>query len=120
MLAHNLSPRTAHRLVGHAVLLAHQTGCRLDAALLDQAARVVLQRPLTLPEQFIAAQLDPHAIVDSRTTIGGAAREQVQGMLADGHAVVATYRAWVTEHQHRLEAAERALIEEARRRCQPT
>jgi argininosuccinate lyase len=120
MLAHNLSPRAAHRLVGHAVRLAHQTGRRLNAALLDQAARAVVQRPLTLPDQFLAEQLDPHAIVDSRTTIGGAAREQVQSMLADGRAVVATYRAWITEHQHRLDAAERALIEEARRRCQPT
>jgi argininosuccinate lyase len=120
MLAHNLSPRTAHRLVGHAVRLAHQTGRRLDAALLDQAARAVLQRPLSLPDHFIAEQLDSQAIVESRTTIGGAAREQVQSMLADGYAVVATYRAWVTEQQRRLEAAERALIEEARKLCQPT
>jgi argininosuccinate lyase len=120
MVAHNLSPRTAHRLVGHAVRLAHQTGRRLDAVLLDQAARAVLQRPLTLPDHFIAEQLDPQAIVESRTTIGGAAREQVQSMLADGRAVVATYRAWVTEQQRRLDAAERALIEEARKRCQPT
>jgi len=118
MLACTLSSRTAHRIVGQAVRIAQQASSRLDARLLDQVAQCVIQRPLNLPDHFIAAQLDPQAIVDSRATTGGAAGEQVQSMLTEGRAVVMSHRDWLVAQQGRLVAAEQALIEEARRICQ--
>lgn len=120
MLARTLSPRTAHRIVGHAVRLARQAGSGLDAALLDQAAQAVIGQPLGLTGQFIDEQMDPQRIVDSRTATGGAAREPVRSMIAEGRALVAAQGGWLDEQQRRLDAAERALIEEARRLCPPT
>ena len=57
-----LSYRTAHRIVARAVLLAVEKGkdaMGIDAALLDQAAAEMNQKPLKLDAKLIAGCLDP-------------------------------------------------------------
>jgi argininosuccinate lyase len=114
MVAGGHSARTAHRIVGRAVRLAIERDIPLDAALLDEAAQAVVERPLGLSDTFVAESVDPRRIVDSRTTIGGAAARPVRAMLERFASVAAAYGDWLAEQQRWLAAAEQTLIETAR------
>ena len=63
-LESDLAFRTAHRIVGTLVRLAserHLTPADVTPALLDEAARQVIQRPLGFSAAQLQALLDPQA-----------------------------------------------------------
>lgn len=104
--------RTAHRIVGTAVRLAVERGGRgeISADLLDEAARAVVGRPVSVPVEILRTVSDPAAIVATRTARGGAAPEAIRAMLDDCRRGLAVATAWANETPARLEAAERRLL----------
>ncbi|GAC1557671.1 MAG: argininosuccinate lyase [Herpetosiphon sp.] len=120
MLARQLSPRIAHRIVGHAIRLARTDGSSLTSELLDQAAQAIIQQTLNIGDPFITTHMDPHHIVAGRTSRGGAAPQQVASMSTEFRSIATTYSAWSIEEQRQLSAAETTLREHAQRLCQPT
>jgi argininosuccinate lyase len=114
MIASGHGARTAHRIVGRAVRLAIERDIPIDAALLDEAAQAIVERPLGLSDSFVAESVDPQKIIDSRTTTGGAAQLAVRAMLERFASVAAAYVDWLAEQQRRLAAAEQTLIDTAR------
>ncbi len=115
-----LSPRAAHRVVGHAVRLARAAGRALDADLLAAAAQAVIGRALGVSDRLIAESMDPRTIVESRTTPGGAAVQPVAAMIAGFRATATGAQAWLSDQRRRLDAAEQALLERVRSLCRPT
>jgi argininosuccinate lyase len=113
MLECGLDTRTAHRIVGQAVRVALELNQPLTAEILDEAAQVIIERRLALPDQTIAEAMDPAAIVNTRTGPGGAAPEAVQAMLVDYRAALAATETWWAETQDRLVTAETRLLERA-------
>jgi argininosuccinate lyase len=110
--------RSAYRVVGHAVRQASAAGLRgsdIDGALLDASATEVIGRPLGLTGHDLSAALDPWQIVVSRTTLGGAAPDEVTRMAeqvaAEADALAGEARSWRETYQ----AAEDALVAAARR-----
>lgn len=76
------SYRTAHRIVGHLVLLAMKAGLQADEVGLDlvqQAARDVTGAEISLDEDAVRGALDPEAFVRAHSVRGGPA----PGALAD-------------------------------------
>jgi argininosuccinate lyase len=104
------SARTAHRIVGRAVRLAVQRGGPINAALLDEAARGVIDQPLGLSDSLVADSMHPQRIVETRTATGGAAAPAVRAMLEQFAAVAATDQGWLAAHQQRHGRAEQTLI----------
>ncbi|MEW5960750.1 MAG: argininosuccinate lyase [Chloroflexota bacterium] len=114
MLACGLDAGAAHRIVGQAVRLALETNQPLTAEILDRASQAVIQRPLDLTQQMVAAALDPAAIIYTRTGPGGAAPESVQMMLELYRATLAEAATWRSETEQRLNLAELRLLARAR------
>jgi argininosuccinate lyase len=110
--------RTAYRVVGRAVREASARrlrGIDIDGSLLDAAAAELTGQPLGLADCDLSAVLDPGHIVASRTSLGGAAPEEVSRMARDvtarAAALAGQARGWRESHQ----AAEEALVATARR-----
>jgi argininosuccinate lyase len=117
MQACNLDQRTAHRMVGSLVReLLQQGKTARDITLdkLDERANSLIGRSLQLSTETLAAALDPLAIVNTRTGIGGAAPARVHEMIAECRADVETQRGWIAETTKRLENVETRLIAHAR------
>jgi len=119
MMHAGLTAQRAHHMVARAVRLAEDTGRRLDAALLDEAAQAVMERPLLLDDASIERALDARAIVAARVGPGGAAPQPVQAMLAYFQRAANEHDQWLTAHQLRIEKAEQSLIQTARTLCPP-
>jgi argininosuccinate lyase len=120
MLECNLDTHTAHRIVGRAVRLALENEVPLSAALLDEAAQAIIERPLALSEETISDTLNPTAIVNSRTGVGGASPSSTQAMLATFRQTVAEGERWRQDWTNRLTAAEKALLAQVEALCQRT
>lgn len=120
MLESGLDSRTAHRIVGRAVRATLERGEPLSARLLDEAAQPVIGRPVGLTDHRLAAVTQPEAIVASRTGRGGASRTSCQQLIDSGRATLAEADQWRADYQRHIARAEKTLVEEAERRCQPT
>lgn len=82
---HNLSYRTAHRVVARAVLLAVEQGTDatgINPTLLDQAATEMIGQPLKMDPALIARCLDPTQFIHHHTTPGAPAPTEVRRMIA--------------------------------------
>jgi argininosuccinate lyase len=118
MQACNLDQRTAHRMVGSLVrelLQQGKTARDITPDMLDELANSLIGRSLQLSTETLAAALDPIAIVNTRTGIGGAAPARVHEMIAECRADVERQRAWIAETTKRLDDVETKLIARARR-----
>jgi argininosuccinate lyase len=113
MLEVGIDANTAHRIVGQAVRTGLQTGQPFQAELLDLAANQVIGRPLGLSEEQLTGVLEPRAIVETRTGLGGAAPQAVQGMLTTYRNVLAEMETWQAETTTRLAAAKARLLHRA-------
>jgi argininosuccinate lyase len=110
--------RTAYQVVGTAVRTANQAGLRgidLDGAMLDAAAVAYSGEPIGLTGMDLTEVLDPRQIVQTRTAVGGAAPEVVEGMAASCLERAQELRAAAQAHQLGYESAERHLIATATR-----
>jgi argininosuccinate lyase len=105
-----LDYRSAYRVVGRAVAAG-----TLDAAALDAAADELLGRPLGVDPATVAAALDPHAALATRTGTGGAAPAPMDAMLAECRAAAHAAVAWVAERRAAIARAERELVDAATR-----
>jgi argininosuccinate lyase len=79
-----LAFRTAHRIVGTLVRLADERGLGPDAitpALVDEAAREIVDRPLGVSAEALAEMLDTRAMIAARTLFGGPAPGPTQVQL---------------------------------------
>jgi len=110
--------RTAYRVVGHAVREASARGLRgidIDGGLLDAAAAELTGQPLGLAGLDLSGVLDPGRIVASRTSLGGAAPEEVARMARDVSARAAALAGQARGWRETCLAAEEALVATARR-----
>ncbi len=113
--------RSAYRVVGHAVRQASAAGLRgadIDGTLLDAAAIQITGKPLGLTGQDLSAALDPGQIVASRTSLGGAAPDEVTRMADEVQAQAGQLAAEARRWRNHYLAAEEALIAAARRGTQ--
>jgi argininosuccinate lyase len=109
-----LNYRTAHRVVGLAIRLAMEKGEKegaIPTAVLEEAARQVLGRPLGLSAAQLAAVADPSAIVATRQGLGGAAADPLYAMIEECHSLLATVEAWKIKTAQHLDSSEKNLLE---------
>src|SRR5439155_1781449 len=81
----DLSYRTAHRVAARAVRLAVERGrdaTGIDTALLEEAARETIGKPLALDAAAIAQCLDPQRFIAQHAVTGGPAPQEVRRMIA--------------------------------------
>jgi argininosuccinate lyase len=115
--AAGLDYRSAHRVVGRAVGLAVGRGLALEGltpALLDEAARMLLDRPLEVDAARVREALDASRAVAGRSGLGGAAPSAVRDMLADCTTRLSAAARWHADATDRLYAAAVALEARAR------
>ena len=89
-----LSYRQAHRVVGHLVLKAVQSGLEvsaIDSDLVNEAGRAVLDRELDFTAEDLDSILDPLALVSAHATPGGTAPLEVRRAVQDGRATLASH-----------------------------
>lgn len=120
MLECNLDTHTAHRIVGRAVRTALGNDVPLSATLLDEAAQAIIERSLGLSAETITETLNPTAIVNSRTGLGGASPSSTQTMIQTFRQTVAEGEQWQQDWTNRLAAAEKALLAQVEELCQRT
>lgn len=114
-----LDYRSAHRVVGHLVLLATRRGIapsNVDSALLDEAARDILGTSAGLSDQQVRDALDPRGFVAAHTVRGGPAKQPLQQSISDARKLAEHRRDWVAESRQRLAAAHDRLTERVRDR----
>lgn len=76
-----LSFRDAHHVVGGVVRMAMDQGLaanQITSAMVDQAAREVIGRPLGMPAATVASCLDPTQAVAARRTVGSPSPNEVR------------------------------------------
>jgi argininosuccinate lyase len=115
--ATGLDYRSTHRIVGRVVRIAEERGltpATVTPALIDEAARAVVGRPLAIRADTLAAALDPRAAVDARRGVGGASPEAVGAMLVDCRTRLAAASRWQNEARQRLAAATTVRLARAR------
>lgn len=112
--------RAAHRVVGLAIretLERDSHAQRIPEDVLASAAREVLGRELKLSARALAAVEDPARVVATRTGLGGAAAGPVKQMIAECGAGFRLAARWRRQAVARLAAAERQLVDLARKRA---
>ena len=115
----DLSMRTAHRVVGHLVLLAVKNGRTakdITSSHVDEAARDILGRELDLPEDVVRSSLDPDGFVRAHDVVGGPSPARMDEAIrtaqkrAESDAgAVAALRAQLDEAAAALDAAAAAV-----------
>lgn len=112
-----LDYRSAHRIVGHLVLLATQRDIdpsQVDSVLLDEAARAIVGNDAGLRDQQIRDALDPRGFVAAHTVRGGPARQPLEQAINEADKVAGQRRDWVAASRKRLAAAHDRLAERVR------
>ena len=109
-----LSYRTAHRVVARAVLMAVEQGgdaSAINTALLDMAAREMIDRSIVMSSDEIARCLDPRRFVEQHKALGGTAPGEVQRMAASRRDGLAASDAAIAERLRRIRHADQELRE---------
>ncbi|MDA8108839.1 MAG: argininosuccinate lyase [Betaproteobacteria bacterium] len=109
-----LSYRTAHRVVARAVLMAVEQGGdanSIDTALLDTAAREMIDRSIVMSGDEITRCLDPRRFVEQHKTLGGTAPAEVHRMAGLRREALASSGAAVAERLRRVRRADQELRE---------
>jgi argininosuccinate lyase len=120
MVSCQIDSYTAHRIVGNAIRRAIESDGQLTAAILDEAAGEIINRPLGLNNDVIARAMNPEEIIKTRTGLGGASPDSVQMMIDDFRGIIEGYRHWLANQEALLHAAESELLKRARDLCQST
>ncbi|MBB3664210.1 argininosuccinate lyase [Prauserella sediminis] len=113
----DLDYRSAHRVVGHLVLLATTRGLspgEVGAALLDEAAREVLGRDAGLADSQVRDALDPSGFVAAHQVQGGPAPEPMRHALAGARQQLADRREWLDRARSGLDEASDRLTTRVR------
>jgi argininosuccinate lyase len=108
--------RDAHRVVGLVVRVGLERGLpmmEIGSDLIDEAARAMLGRPLTLSPAAVAEAVDPERIVASRAGTGGAAPGPMRRMLAECRERLQAAETWRATTAAALARAEERLVARA-------
>ncbi len=109
--------RTAHQIVGLVVRNALESGTPATAitpAMVDAAACEMVGHALGLPAKVVAGALDPHALVNARVGLGGAAPGPVRAMIDECRRRTDEAAHWQAGMKMRLHQVEEELVERAR------
>ena len=109
-----LSYRNAHHVVGIVVRTVLERGVGVEgisSALVDEAARQSLGRPLGLPEKDVQAALDPLQFIEARRSLGGTAPIEVERLLRARTTDLERDRARLGELRAAIAEGDRALRE---------
>ena len=102
----NLSFRLAHKIVGACVREAHEAGREeISYESLQQAAREILGREVSLSEADLAAALAPETFVAVRTVYGGSAPEETRRALSVERELETADESWYAASTTGLETA---------------
>ncbi len=80
------SYRTAHRVVARTVLIAAEQGkdaTKINAEIVDAAAKEMVGAPIGMSDQAIASALDPHLFLSKHALIGGVAPKETLRMIRE-------------------------------------
>jgi argininosuccinate lyase len=102
---HGLPWRFAHTILSQAVTRSLASGEAVTAGVLNEVSAEVLDAPLALTEDEVAAALDPWAFIEARTLPGGPAPATVEAAIATAHERLATDDAIVAARRHRVTSA---------------
>jgi len=108
------SYRTTHRIVGKMVLRALNQGLdasEVDAEIVNEAARAVIDQDLDIDDEFVHEAIDPELFVRSHDVPGGPSPQVVRRMIADRRAEVDNQRTTLTQRREDLETAANELDE---------
>jgi len=114
----DLAFRTAHRIVGKLVRSCLERGISpadVTPAMVDEAARAILGKPLALSPDTVRNALDVTQILKSRTLPGSPGAKEVQRMLKERARRLAREEAWRAGRARSLAAAARTLEAAVRR-----
>lgn len=112
MVAHGLSFRTAHHIVGRLVRMAAERNLTyrdITPAILNEAAREIVGHDLDLDARTIKRALDPVGFVQARKGLGGPAFGEVKRMIASRRRENVRWKTQVSSRQVLVEAADRKL-----------
>ncbi len=104
--------RTAHRIVGAAVMKAVQDGKMpddMDSRMLNAAAERITGKPLGFDDEEITAAMTPLRAVKSRKIFGGPAPERMEEALAKSLEKVAAAEESVNRREDKLRLADKKL-----------
>jgi argininosuccinate lyase len=122
MRQEGLNYRDAHRVVALVVRLALERGLSMrevGSELIDEAARRLFGRPLSLSRDLIAEAVDPARAVASRVGQGGAAPESTRNMIAECREAVSFSEDWCMATRSIVATAEDHLVEHAALLAEP-
>jgi argininosuccinate lyase len=100
-----LSFRRAHRVASRVVQLSNADPRQITSQLVDEAARQVLSRPITLGEDEVRTALDPWSFVEKRTVAGGPAASAMEIHLGQLRERLAADEKWHVDCQVRVDGA---------------
>ncbi len=109
--------RTAHEIVGLVVRNALERGVpatKITPAMVDEAAREMIGHALELPAAVVAGALDPHALVNARVGLGGAAPQPVREMIRECRRRTDEAAHWQEGMTMKLQQVEEELVTRAR------
>ncbi|MFW7340424.1 argininosuccinate lyase [Pollutimonas sp. H1-120] len=104
--------RAAHQIAGITVRLALEAGrtpSQVDSGLIDQAARLFMNKPLSLDDEVIRDALDAHASVLRHELPGGPAPRRVREAIVVHQKLLDADKQWLLRSGQRLDAAAERL-----------
>ena len=104
----DLSFREAHHVVGRVVRVAMDKGLKaneITSAMVEEAAKEMAGRPVTLDADTVRRSLDPAAAVEGRKGIGGPAPVEVRRMIGEARKRLVDDRRRNDERRARVDAA---------------
>jgi len=120
MMQYGINAQAAHSIVGRAIRFSTQEGKRLNADLINDAAKDIINCSLNISDSYIAQIMDPEAIIETRTGPGGASSKSVHTMITDLRSTINDYKHWMTLEKSWLIESEKKLIKRVESICQCT
>jgi argininosuccinate lyase len=120
MMRYGINAQAAHSIVGQAIRCSTQEGKRLNADLINDAAKDIINCSLNISDSYIAQIMDPEAIIETRTGLGGASSKSVHTMITDLRSEINDCNHWMTLEKSWLIESEKKLIKRVESICQCT
>jgi argininosuccinate lyase len=120
MMKYGVNAQAAHSIVGRAIRFSTQEGKRLNADLINDAAKDIINCSLNISDDYIAQIMDPEAIIETRTGPGGASSKSVHTMITDLRSIINDCNHWMTLEKSWLIESEKNLIKRVKSICQCT
>ena len=120
MMRYGINAQAAHSIVGRAIRFSTQEGKRLNADLINDAAKDIINCSLNISDDYIAQIMDPEAIIETRTGPGGASSKSVHTMITDLRSKINDCNHWMTLEKSWLIESEKKLIKRVESICQCT